>query len=690
MELRDTVGKITIDYSHYPGEDLYCDGAIEDEMLDIAKNYAHVEYQRIIEEKANWPVMYHFSEIRENIVDWLPMDKNTKVLEIGSGCGAITGALARKAGQVTCVDLSKKRSLINAYRNQDCDNVTIKVGNFNDIEPELDTDYDYCLLIGVFEYGQSYIDSDTPYEDFLRIVRKHCAKNGRIVIAIENRYGLKYFAGCMEDHLGRYFKGLEGYVPSDGVRTFSKNGLMRIFDTCQEKDVHFYYPYPDYKFMTTLYSNERLPLKGELYLNDRNYDRDRIKLFDEKAVFDGIVEDGMFDIYSNSFLVILGPDSEKKYVRYSNDRADEYKICTELLNIDGDRIIKKRALKESGKPHLQKIREHYDKLKEAYEETSLNICPAKIVDEGMSVIFPFIKGKTLAQMMDERLKVSDDEGFEKLFDEYVERIGLDENKDIADFDLIFSNIIVNGKDWTAIDYEWVEDKHVDTKEIAFRALYCYILEDDRRNISDYDRIVKKLGITVDEEQGYREREALFQKEVTGRYRSMGELRELIGGKIMSLEESLSGENERKNKLRIRVYTDHGAGFNENDAYYCEETYDKDGQASVSIEFPANTKKVRIDPCEDYAVCYIESLVFNGRPLDFKDNKRLYINGKKLKDAAVEGVTAVFFNEDPNIVIEVSDVVRSTGNRLDMVFKTSLLHEEMTKNLAGNLKRMIRL
>lgn len=30
-----------------------------------------------------------------------------KVLEIGSGCGAITGSLAQKAGSVTCVDLSK-------------------------------------------------------------------------------------------------------------------------------------------------------------------------------------------------------------------------------------------------------------------------------------------------------------------------------------------------------------------------------------------------------------------------------------------------------------------------------------------------------------------------------------------------------------------------------------------------------
>ena len=215
MELRDTIGKIEIDYSRYSGQDLYCDGEIEDTMLDIAKNYAKVEYPRIIEEQASWPVFYHFSTIRENIIDWIPMDKDTKVLEIGSGCGAITGALARKAGKVTCVDLSKKRSLINAYRNQECDNVTIKVGNFLDIEPDLDADYDYCLLIGVFEYGQSYMDSKTPYEDFLKIIRKHTKSGGRIVMAIENRYGLKYWAGCKEDHLGEYFKGLEGYVPSD-------------------------------------------------------------------------------------------------------------------------------------------------------------------------------------------------------------------------------------------------------------------------------------------------------------------------------------------------------------------------------------------------------------------------------------------------------------------------------------------
>lgn len=690
MELRDTIGKITLDYSKYPGEDFYCDGAIEDTMLDIAKNYAKVEYPRIIEEHANWPIMYHFSTQRENIVDWIPMDKSAKVLEIGAGCGAITGALARKAGEVTCVDLSKKRSLINAYRNQDCDNVTIRVGNFKDIEPELDTDYDYCLLIGVFEYGQSYMGGDTPYEDFLKIIRKHTKASGKIVIAIENRYGLKYWAGCKEDHLGTYFSGLEGYKPEDGVKTFSKKGLERIFKTCNEANVHFYYPYPDYKFMNMLFSDERLPQKGELCLNMRNFDRDRVKLFDEKAVFDGIIEDGNFDLYSNSYLIILGDDVETEYVRYSNDRADEYKICTELLNINGDRIVKKRALSDSGKEHLQQMRASYDKLAVQYRNTPVSICPCKLIEEGKSVIFPFVRGRQLSELMDECLSNQDNEGFLALFNEYVKRINAGNIGDLADYDLIFSNILVDGDNWTVIDYEWVENHHVDTKELAYRALYCYILEDENRVILNYDSIIKELGITVDEEQGYREHEAMFQKEVTGRNKSLGELRELLGGKILSLEKSLSDAATEANRRRIRVYLDHGAGFNENDAFYVEDTYDSEEFVETTVEFPSNTTKVRIDPCEDYAITNITSIVFNGKALDIRDNKRVYINGKKLKNSESDEVTAVFFNNDPNIVIEVSDVVRSTGNRLTIQMRTSLMNKEMIDNLAGNLKRMIRL
>ena len=164
--MTEQIGKVTLDLSHYPGKDYYCDGTVEDEILEIVKNAPAGDYQKQIEEKKSWPVFYHLSPQRENIVSWLPMDKSTKVLEVGSGMGAVTGVLAEKAGSVTCVDLSKKRSTINAIRNQKRDNVTIHVGNFTDIEPSLPCDYDYVLLIGVFEYGQSYIPTKTPFEDF--------------------------------------------------------------------------------------------------------------------------------------------------------------------------------------------------------------------------------------------------------------------------------------------------------------------------------------------------------------------------------------------------------------------------------------------------------------------------------------------------------------------------------------------
>ena len=54
------IGSITIDDTYYPGKDLYSDGEIEDEMLDIAKNVPVSEYNRVIAERKSWAILYHF------------------------------------------------------------------------------------------------------------------------------------------------------------------------------------------------------------------------------------------------------------------------------------------------------------------------------------------------------------------------------------------------------------------------------------------------------------------------------------------------------------------------------------------------------------------------------------------------------------------------------------------------------
>ncbi len=690
MEFMEQIGKVTLNYKHYPGEDFYCDGAVEDELLDIAKNYSAIEFGRIIEERKSWPILYHLSGQRENIVSWLPLNKDMKVLEIGSGCGAITGALANKSGSVTCIDLSKKRSLINAYRHEECDNVTIHVGNFQDIEPELENDYDYALLIGVFEYGQCYIGGKTPFEDFLKIIRKHVKKDGNIVIAIENKYGLKYWAGCREDHLGTFFSSIENY-PSEGeVRTFSKKGLERIFKSCGEKEYSFYYPYPDYKFMTTLYSDRFLPKKGELVNNMRNFDRDRMLLFDEKKVFDGLIEDGMFPFYSNSFMVVLGNQPETEYIRYSNDRAPKYQISTEILMQDGEKIVKKHALSNEASSHISKMKEAYKLLSKRYDTKEFSINPVLDNDEKDTVSFPFEKGTTLSGLMDECLEHNDEEAFLSLFREFVKHVERNSDMPIADLDLVFSNILVNKKEWKVIDYEWTTKEKIPTREIAFRSLYCYLLEDEKRNKFNFDLIMEELGITEGEADEYRNKEIRFQESVTGKRLSMPALRELLGGAVIVPQKSLMKEEEKGNKNRIQIYEDDGSGFSEEHSYFVKEPYDADGNIEFVIDIESNIKKIRLDPCMATCIVRLNDISFNNEIVKFAHSKRITSNGKLVIDEKANLATVTFATEDPNIAIDISDIVRSTGNKMTVKMQMIRIPETIAKALEHELRRKIRL
>lgn len=689
MEKTEQIGKVTLDYTFYPGEDYYCDGAVEDELLRIAKNHSPVEFPALIEKSGSWPLLYHLSIQRENIVSWLPITKEMKVLEIGSGCGAITGALAKKAGSVTCVDLSRKRSLINAYRHEECDNVTIKVGNFKDVEPTLEKDYDCALLIGVLEYGESYIGGEKPFETFIRTIRKHVKKSGNIIIAIENRFGLKYWAGCREDHNGEFFSGIEGYPGGSCAKTFSRKELEKICKSAGERKVSFYYPYPDYKFMTTLFSDDRLPLKGELTNNERNFDRDRMKLFDESGVFDSVIDEKQFPFFSNSYLLVLGAKPETEYIRYSNDRADEYRIATEILTREGTKLVKKHALSNEAKKHIARMKPMYDLLTERYSSGRLVVNPLIDEDE-TSVTFSYETGTPLSELLDEKLKNNDIDGFIALFFEFTDRIGERPEMLIADYDMVFSNILVDGDVWKLLDYEWTYEKQIPVKELAFRALYCYLLEDEKRNKFNFDLILERLDITPDEADGYREREMYFQKHVTGKRMSMPQLRELIGGAVIVPQKSLLAKEEGAEKKRVQIYYDEGEGFLESNSFFIGSPYDATGCLVIELDLPSAVKTIRIDPGMLPCITTIKEAVLNGELLAITDSKVCMVNGKAVRDKEKQNMTVSFATKDPNIMIRVSDRVKSTGNAFRITIQTVFLPETMAAALEKELKKKIRL
>ena len=132
------MAKLNLDY--YSGENHYSDGDIEEEILKIARRKKKLSELG----KVEFPVLYHLSAVRENILNWYPFRKEANCLEIGSGCGAISGLLCDRVKKVTSVELSKRRADINFARHQEKENLEIMVGNFNDmVFPEK---FDYIVL----------------------------------------------------------------------------------------------------------------------------------------------------------------------------------------------------------------------------------------------------------------------------------------------------------------------------------------------------------------------------------------------------------------------------------------------------------------------------------------------------------------------------------------------------------------
>ncbi|MDQ7085335.1 MAG: class I SAM-dependent methyltransferase [Sulfurovum sp.] len=286
----------------YTGTDHYSDGDIEDELLKIVKN--NDDFGDILAKDSRWPILYHLSPIRQNIINWYPFKDHATCLEIGAGCGAITGALCDSLAKVTAVELSQRRANINYERHKDYDNLEIIVANLNDVV--FAQKFDYITLNGVLEYAGSFTKTDNPYEDFLKQIKSYLKPDGKLIIAIENRYGLKYFAGAKEDHTSIAFDGLTGYQDTDTVRTFGKQELENLLTQSGYTSQDFYYPHPDYKMPMEIYSPEWLPSSTTPLSPPPNFDYERYTLFNESDAYAGIIENGQYEFFANSFLVICG------------------------------------------------------------------------------------------------------------------------------------------------------------------------------------------------------------------------------------------------------------------------------------------------------------------------------------------------------------------------------------------------
>lgn len=697
---KEIIGNVTLNLDYYSGQDFYSEGEAEDRLLDLVTRYTEADYEHVIQNCKSWSVMYHLSHIRENIVAWLPILPKDKILEIGAGCGAVTGGLAKRGGKVDCIELSKKRSLINATRHKEYNNIDIIVGNYTDIEPNLDCDYDYITLCGVLEYAGSYIDSKEPYVELLRSAAKHLSPTGKLIVAIENKFGLKYFAGCKEDHTGNYFDGIEGYKSNEGVRTFSKAGLLKMIEKLELK-AKFYYPYPDYKLPHTIYSDDVLPHEGELNTNLRNYDNDRIVLFDETKAFDSIIEEGNFDYFSNSYVVIITREDiydcmhkVPLFAKYANERVVDSRVTTILCKDKAQNImVYKGAGNNASNQHVRKVADNYKRFLKQYENSKFvpNKCeliegyePVPLVvgatSKSIDVLdLEYLSGKSMENYIFELAEKEQYIEIESLIRTYINEVTsitgkvpfkqtkrfedvfgnhtFDESYTGAEgsnYDLIFSNILFdkekgpNGA-WNILDYEWSFDFPVPDKFIAFRGLYYYFEYTNPALKAKYEEygvnIYEKFGFSADEVDAFIDMEHHFQVYIIGGVASLEVLHAIMPTTTMFLDSILRESNALKNLNSPKIYYSYGEGYSEEHRVY---TISKvhGNRVEMDIQIASNMRGIRIDPTDYNSIVTVKDMYFITKTGEAKWVDRYKINGYRISDR-----TVLFDTDDAQIIID---------------------------------------
>jgi len=167
-------------------------------------------------------VRTHFPEdenMRSGLLDfqrasWAPMlglDEQSTVLDIGSGYGAITHSLSRFAGEVYSVEAIPERIDFTRerLRQEGILNVHLVQASATAL-PLAESSFDLVVVNGVLEWVGDWdlaVDPRVAQINFLKGIHRLLKETGRLLIGVENRFGLSSFLGSV-DHSGLPFTSL--------------------------------------------------------------------------------------------------------------------------------------------------------------------------------------------------------------------------------------------------------------------------------------------------------------------------------------------------------------------------------------------------------------------------------------------------------------------------------------------------
>lgn len=344
---------------------------VEQDIDHYITVHADGVYDEALMADNRWEVFFHLSDMRQALFGWYDMPRDADVLEIGCGFGALTGVLAERAAHVAALDESLFRARACAKRWSAKENIDVYAGRLRDIPfPQR---FDVLVLVDVLPRIADGEKSLAPYAAYLKSLLDYLKPQGRLLLAMDNRLGLKFACGARDPYSDELFGQLSGTVGAG--RLFTKSELLEILSAAGFTHWKFYYPLPDYRLPQFVFTDAALPepwFSEALLPYDPTPDT---RVLPEGTLYADIVQNNLFPAMANSFLIECGMTEDfcpTELASIACDRAPEFNIATCR---EGGQFLKKPVM-ASAMRGIHEIAKNLETLR----DRGLDVIPCELRD----------------------------------------------------------------------------------------------------------------------------------------------------------------------------------------------------------------------------------------------------------------------------------------------------------------------
>ncbi len=282
--------------------------------------------------------------IKCGLLQWYDFEQDAKVLYIGDSKDALAKMLIDKSFAVVCAPVE-----------QSCNTAWTQ---------EYKGGFDYLIAVEALEC------TENP-EQVLQNWRSLLKEEGRLLLGMNNRFGIRYFCGDRDPYTGRNFDGIEGYRRAydkkEDVfrgRCYSRNEMEKMLRAAGWNSFQFFSVLPDLQNPGLIYAEDYLPNEDLANRLFPTYNYPDTVFLEEAPLYESLENDGLFHKLANAWLIECGSKEalcDVLHVTCSMERGRESALCT-VVRRRG--IVEKRAVYPEGEARLEKLAAHAKELKE--------------------------------------------------------------------------------------------------------------------------------------------------------------------------------------------------------------------------------------------------------------------------------------------------------------------------------------